>query len=318
MESSCASSIHELSVKNLLAKITTSWSQRAQVRKPIVDLAFDLQADDFLEDLLPFKDHPHYLAASWELKKQVLSCGWFIYNYKTVAVETEVINPCCVSLLADEIPGVSDFISKQVISETMVDESYHVLLVVKAVGVTSQQRNFTPMMSMTNLVKKMRSCQTLYNEQWQKKLVQLATAIVSEIFISDYLKLLSDCKTIQPLHQLTVAAHRKDEAVHANIFTQLTKAIYSQLDQQQRSFLAQILPKPVRWFADRDLALWLSLLEQINFPHAKEIIADCQSINDRCLELIDYQDLLNLSNEIGLMDVAVGREAFYEEGLLSV
>ena len=50
-------------------------------------------------------------------------------------------------------------------------------------------------------------------------IINLASAVVSEIFISD-------CEDIQPVNRLTVEAHRQDELAHGNIFKHLTKCIY--------------------------------------------------------------------------------------------
>ena len=48
----------------------------------------------------------------------------------------------------------------------------------------------------SQLIIKMRQAQEQCSAQWQKLLMQLATAIGSEVFISDYLKVLSHEPTI--------------------------------------------------------------------------------------------------------------------------
>lgn len=302
----------------VLKKLAGSWNTRAQVRKLDIDhsVQFHEEADDFLIDLLPFKDHPFFLSASDEIKKKVLSCGWIIYNQKTVAIETEIINPACVDLLAELIPGVADAVSKQIVSETMVDESYHVLLVLGAINITSQKRGLFIKAPSFNLVNNMRRMQGEYSFRWQKSLIQLATAIVSEIFISDYLKLLSENEQIQPINRYTVKVHREDELAHSNIFKNLSKCIYVNLNKKEKEFLAEIIAKPVKWFADRELDAWRSVLEQIKFDGASQMIADCKHINSQCLNFIDYSELISLADEIGLTDIPVGLDSFYKEGLI--
>ena len=209
------------SVKSLLVKISNSWEKRSQVRKNSkVDnlVVFDKEADDFLEEL--------------QVKKQILSCGWLIYNQKTFSIETKIITPACVHILFDEVPGFSDLVSKMIISETMVDESYHTLLVSNAIRLTSQYRMLSLVFPKFNLCRQMSLCQESYTEKWRKVLVQLATSIVSEIFISDYLKLISASSEIQPFNQLVTSIHRKDELAHAGIFKLLTKIIVSGLSKK--------------------------------------------------------------------------------------
>src|SRR3546814_1218477 len=65
-----------------------------------------------------------------------------------------------------------------------------------------------------NLVRFMEIEKARYNEDWQRILIQLATSVVSEIFVSDYLHQLSECHDIQPMNRATVAAHRHDELAH--------------------------------------------------------------------------------------------------------
>ena len=223
------------SVKSLLVKISNSWEKRSQVRKNSkVDnlVVFDKEADDFLEELLPFKHHYLYQSSSPQVKKQILSCGWLIYNQKTFSIETKIITPACVHILFDEVPGFSDLVSKMIISETMVDESYHTLLVSNAIRLTSQYRMLSLVFPKFNLCRQMSLCQESYTEKWRKVLVQLATSIVSEIFISDYLKLISASSEIQPFNQLVTSIHRKDELAHAGIFKLLTKIIVSGLSKK--------------------------------------------------------------------------------------
>src|SRR3546814_10869958 len=86
-----------------------------------------------------------------------------------------------------------------------------------------------------NLVRFMEIEKARYNEDWQRILIQLATSVVSEIFVSDYLHQLSECHDIQPMNRATVAAHRHDELAHSKIFTLLAEAFYPALSANERS-----------------------------------------------------------------------------------
>lgn len=309
----------------LLSKMSKNWHQRAQVgqvRQKVAKLeqpewSFDELKEDFRTDLLAFKDHPHFQQASPTMKKKILSCGWLAYNEKTVEIESKIITPTCQQIIGGEIPGVNDGISQQIASDTMVDEAYHIQLVVSACRITREKRHLQKL-KLPNfaLSTKMHLEQSYHSELWQKILIQLATSIVSEIFISDYLDLLAKDNSIQPLNQITVATHRCDEMAHGSIFKSLTKCIYSQLTQKQKEFFIKVLPKPVRWFANTELSVWKSMLQQIGFAHTESMIEDCAVSNEVNLERIDYTDLISLAEEVGILDSALGIDSFNRAGIL--
>ena len=312
--------------RTLLQKLVNNWHKRAQVgqiRQKAVKLnqpewSFDKDRDDFRVDLLPFKNHPHFQQAPVEVKKKILSCGWLAYSEKTVEIESKIIAPACNYIIGRDVPGVEDGISQQIASDTMVDEAYHVQLVVTACRVTREKRNLQKLrLPNFALTTNMYREQSYFSEPWQKILIQIATAIVSEIFISDYLDLLAHDRKIQPLNQLTVATHRQDEMAHGSIFKYLTKCIYNQLNEKQKEFFIDVLPKPVRWFANTELNVWQSMLQQIGFSHTESVINDCGAINEVNLKSIDYSDLISLAEEIGILDSTLGIDSFSREGILA-
>jgi hypothetical protein len=286
----------------ILKKMSSAWSKRAQIRKINVNhpIPFDDSADDFLVRLLPFSQHPYFIDASYEMKRKILSCGWMIYNQKTLVIETEIINPACVNILQGFIPGADDFTSKKIASETMMDEFYHVSLVLNAIELTSLHRNLFITMPSFNIVRNMRRLQSSYTSNWEKIIIQLVTAIVSEIFISDYLKWISDNETIQPINRFSVNVHREDEFAHRAIFKNLTKCIYVNLNREQKEFFACHFIQPIQWFDDLELDCWKEVLKQIHFPHAETMIKDCQHNNIAMLPNADYAELISLANEIGI------------------
>ncbi len=66
---------------------------------------------------------------------------------------------------------------------------------------------------------------------------------VSEVFVSDYLKLFSTDQTIQPFNRVVVDTHRRDKDAHSYIFKSLVKCIYSELSTEQKEFFIDVLPK---------------------------------------------------------------------------
>lgn len=165
-----------------LHRLAVNWERRAQVKREELraEALIDDRKPDFLLEILPFQAHPAFLAASDEMQQQILSCGWLAYNEKTVDIEAHIITPACLHMIYGEVPGLRDGVSRQLASETLVDEAYHTLLVSNASQVTRTQRHLEGLPIPTSaLVTKMRQAQSLYCESWQRILIQLATAIVS-------------------------------------------------------------------------------------------------------------------------------------------
>jgi len=305
---------------SLLQKMDGNWSVRAQVKyheELNSQYQFDETQKDFRDDLLPFKDHPYYLQASEKVKNKILSCGWLIYNRKTVDIELKLINPVCNHIISERIPGTEDETIQQIASDTLVDESYHVKLVNKACSITQKHRGLQSLkLPEFHIVSEMSRALECCTETWQKIIVQLVTAIVSELLISDYLKLLADDMTIQPINRITVDTHRRDELAHSSIFKNLTKCIYSQLNEEEKKFFDDMLPKPVCWFGNMELDVWEAILKQIGFPQAEKMIAECK-LNPINLKQIDYTGVTALAEELGILECDRGFDSFARQGLLN-
>ena len=138
-------------------------------------------------------------------------------------------------------------------------------------------------------------------ESWEKELVSAVTAIVSEVFISDYLKLLTKADGIQPMNLAVVKAHYADEMVHGKVFKLLAKNMFANLNTEQREFFADVLYLPSVWFADNELDVWLSALQQINFKNAESMIADTKLRNASNIENLDFSEVNFLARELGIV-----------------
>lgn len=304
---------------SLLRKLTQNWPYRAQIKKNELDekALLDDRKDDFLIDLLPFKEHPLFLVTSDEMKKKILTCGWLAYNEKTVDIEAKIITPACMRIIYGEVPGLQDIVSTHVASQTLVDEAYHVLLVNRAIQLTKERRNLLSItLPESNLISKMREFQRIHSEKWQKTIIHIVTAIVSEVFISDYLKLLSNDTSIQPFNRMVVDIHRRDELSHSSIFKSMAKCIYSSLSTTKRDFFMYVLPKPVTWFANLELDVWHAMLDQIGFPNTTNLINDCKGMHEAGLLKLDYSGLVSLAQELGIYNTTIGMDSFYQEGLM--
>jgi hypothetical protein len=287
----------------ILKKLAASWPARAAVKKEELEIEglYSEDAPDFLPDLLPFKDHPDFDKASDDLKQKALSCGWLAYNEKTIAIETSIISPACMHVIRAEVPGVTFEACKETMAQTFVDEAYHTLLLVNACRVTRQRRGLEQLrIPQFALVTNMFACQEQHAEPWKKMLVQLVCATVSEVSISDYLSLLSGATSIQPLNMITTEIHRRDEHAHSGLFKKIGQMIYHGLSHREREFFVQELPKPLLWFTNQELAVWRSMLQQIDFPHADRIIRDCQGQHECDLKRRDFSALDEVANNLGI------------------
>lgn len=294
--------------RRLLQKMSNNWHKRAQVKRDKNEIVesefiFDKNRDDFLIDLLPFKNHPDFLKCSSEIKQRILSLGWLMYNKKTVDIEAKIVTPSCNDILYGDIPGLDDQGSQQVISEVMVDEAYHILLVVKACRITCEERDLSHIRFPTfDLVSNLHREKERCLDTWKKSLLQLATSVVSEVFISDYLDLLCHNNDIQPLNTLTVKTHRADELAHHSIFKSLAKCMYHNLNKDHQEFFSQSLLKPLHWFASQELISWQSVLQQIGFANWERMTQDCIATSECNLMKVDYSGLVKLAEELEIKD----------------
>lgn len=302
--------------KNCLKKISKNWDKVAMVRRLDFDdeiPIFDLNGNDFLEELLPFRNTEAYRSAPETMKQKILTCGWIMYNEKTVSVETEVVTPACISILKGEVPGLTDSHSREVAAETMTDESYHSLLVIKANNIVKEARKIDVSATGFNLPKRIETYQKQFGIGWKEILVKVAAAIVSEVFISDYLYLLSHDHRVQGMNRMVVRAHLKDELVHGLTFKSFARIMYKNLNREQQRFFAAVLPKPIKWFADRELPVWKNMLEQIGFEGAEDMLLECSKQNDNPLKSIDYSKIIRLADEIGITRTQFGVTALSQE-----
>ena len=284
-----------------LQRIQDSWDARAGVKQEQLSLDWDPRYPDFLIDLLPFHDHPDFIAAPEELKAKALTLGWLAYNEKTVAIESQIIGPACSHLLDGEIGDFRADTHRITISEAMVDEAFHILLVSRSSAISRSRRGLTDVViPHCSLVTNMRRRQADFPEEWKKRLITVATSIVSETLITDYLSTLSSAPDVQPLHRVTTEIHRRDEAAHNGVFKSLGALLYHTLSRSEREFFLDVLAEPTRWFGDPELDVWHSMLTQIGFPKADQIIADCRAESELRATRLDLSTLEGLFADLGV------------------
>lgn len=287
--------------KNLLNKLSSYWPRRAIVKKEELDFGlFDPTKVDFIEELLPFSDHPTYQQLDSNLKNKILSSAWIAYNEKTIALETAVVNPLCVDIIYNQLPGLNNETCTKTASEIMTDEAYHVLMVVNSTKITRQNRMLYFHLEKLNLVQHMQEEQDKYPEYWQKCIIQFITALVAEIFTSKSMAALSKNTAIQPLHQKTVHAHYIDEAAHGSVFKELAKLFFARLATNEKNFFIRNILKPSQWLADPELNNWNIIFDNINVRNTRELIEDCKQNYALKIRQMDHTNILNLGEELGI------------------
>jgi hypothetical protein len=284
-----------------LQRIQDSWDARAGVKQEPLSLDWDPRYPDFLIDLLPFHDHPDFQSAPEELRTKALTLGWLAYNEKTVAIESQIISPACSHLIDGEIGDFRADTHRITIAEAMVDEAFHILLVSRSSAISRTRRGLTDVViPHCSLVTQMKRRQADFPEDWKKLLVTVATSIVSETLITDYLSTLSAAPDIQPLHRVTTEIHRRDEATHNGVFKSLGALLYHTLSLREREFFLDVLVEPTRWFGDPELDVWHSMLKQIGFPKTDQIIDDCRAEAELRSTRLDLSTLEGLFADLGV------------------
>lgn len=289
-------------VASSVGRLTETWPLRAGVKRDAPDPAklYVPDAPDFLEALLPFREHPRYRAASTDWRQRILTCGWIAYNEKTVAIESHVIVPACRHVIDGDVAGFDDESCRQALAQIFVDEAFHVLLTLDAARVARTRRGLRDVrVPPPRVVTRMLTAEREAAHAWQRPLIRVLCAIVSEVSISDYLALLATAPDIQPFNRIATDVHRKDEAAHAVLFKALARAMYRGLPPVQQTFVREFLPAPVAWFADFELEVWRAMLRQVGFPGADLMIDECQAAADLDLTRRDYSALTDLAAELG-------------------
>jgi hypothetical protein len=286
-----------------LNKMAGSWAARAAVKmdEPENQASYDSRLPDFLPELLPFHEHPDFRHAPEPYRQAALSCGWLAYSEKTVAIESRIVSPACMHLVDSDVAGLCGERFREPVAQALVDESYHILLVVRACGLTRRLRGLADLhLPQFELVTNMRRCQDAYAERWKKILIQLATAVVSELLVSDYLRLLAQAPDIQPLNRITTEIHRRDEAAHNGLFKSLGAVIYHALNAYEKEFFVRALTLPAAWFASPEWEVWHAMLGQIGFPNADRMLRDCQANQQSRRAGLDLTTLEVLFADLGV------------------
>ena len=285
------------SVALMLKKLSTLWRNRAAVNQgpqDYAELVFDPSRKDFSESLLPFRDHPAWLAASDEMKSRCLSYAWGIYNLKTIYIECDVVTPTCEDII--KLPPSNSrnrAVLQDVMSQALLDEALHTRMSLMASNYIYTMRGLAPLdFDAFNLVQWRRGVLAGCNAEWERRLTRFAMACASETLITDYLKTMAEDASIQNVCHVTTKTHAMDEWSHSSVFSFVAIDIVQGLSQQERDYLRAIILKTVEMFANNEMGAWECVFKMLQFPNYRDILNDVGASNEVGIYTESVQSLI--------------------------
>jgi hypothetical protein len=291
----------------VIRRLVGNWHRRATVKRdePDLDELFEPDRPDYPERILPFHDHPTYQALPPEVRTQLLSWAWIAYNRHTVTAEQRVANPAFALVMDGEFPALRGEALNLSLAQAMVDEQYHTLMHLNASAVTRRRRGWSmpdSELPLSHTAREHERLREAASERWQRSLVTLAFATVSEISINAYLDLLAEDTEIQPINSSVARLHNRDEYCHASISAVLAEVVYDQLDPQPKRFFLDALLAGLEAFVATDYRTWDRIVDAVGVPGGREMLADCRRDAGRTRLVRDYSGLHQLARQLDVLD----------------
>jgi 4-aminobenzoate N-oxygenase len=274
---------HDSNGHDILQAFVNNWPKRAGVRRDEFYeqdyAARDPHLLDYPLPLLPFANHPTFERAPEQTKEQVLTWAWLLYNDRVIEIEHLVTASAINMLLYGVIPGAEDFHVRQALQQTLIDEQFHLMMHEIAVVETKRLRRIDEPLKYPNSIvyRKLLEHQDGVSEQWQKNMLTLLWATVSEMTINAYLDLLARAEGIQPTHKKLNWLHNRDEFAHNKIFLEVTKVLFRRLGRKQQRFFVESLPKTLNAFTSHDFSAWSAILERVKLDGREKLVQDCEA-----------------------------------------
>ena len=203
-------------------------------------------------------------------------------------------------VLHDRFPGTTHASIKSNVVQAMVDESYHTLMHTEATLLTERRRGLrfdATRLPQPLTYRRLCEAQARTESPWERDLLTLAFAVVSEVSINAYLSLLSGDETIQRSSSMITALHNKDEFSHALVIGEIVH-----LDDGQKGFFAGALSAGLHAFVASDFETWRAILHVLAFDGADEIVGDCIATPSTRALVRDYSGLEGLAAELSITD----------------
>lgn len=291
----------------VIARLAGNWARRAGVKRgePDLDELFETDRPDYPEHLLPFRDHPVYLALPAESRSRLLAWAWVSFNKNIMDIEQRVVNPAFGLLAADVFDTGMDESMTVAVTQGMVDEQYHTLMHLNASAVTRRQRGYHLPESALPLAHKARRCrerQAGAAHEWQRNLGMFAFATVAEISINAHLDLIARDDGLQPVNRVTAELHNRDEYCHASFTDEIAKAVFPRLDRDRRRYFLDALADGLDAFAANDYGTWRRVIEYEGIEGGRQMLLDVEHDAGRARLLQDFSGLYRLCGELGAIE----------------
>jgi 4-aminobenzoate N-oxygenase len=292
----------------LVQRLAQSWQRRAAVRtrdfETGMDAEYDSDIPDYPVELLPFAQHPRFLAATPAQRQRILTEAWLVYNERVIVAEEYVANPALRKVMHGVFPGADNIVLKKAVQQTLIDEHFHTYIHMLAVDRTRHLRRCeaSPRYPRSVTYQRLLELQAQASSTWERHLLCLVWTAVSEVSINAYLRLLSNNDTIQPMHTLVTRLHDRDEAAHGRLMIEVTKSLYLHMTHEQRHLFVNSLRPALDAFVIHDFSAWSVILNQVGLAGAEEILADCEHHTATATMVRDFSGLSRLAQELDLMD----------------
>ncbi|MBD1583919.1 diiron oxygenase [Pseudoalteromonas sp. S16_S37] len=269
-----------LNEQTIFKVLSNNWNTRAAVRKERLDLDQYCESSlpEFPISMVPFWDWPEFADVTEETKQRLLAGAWIFYNEHTIMTEDEIVNPLCSKLLKITNLGIDSPKTKQILAQTMVDEQFHILMCLEVCNSARRRFNLESfVVPSSRPIINLKKYISEIEDEHQSLLIQLAYATVTELTINNFLRAISEDKTIQPLNRMNTALHRKDEAGHEAVFKELSATAYSHLTPKNKAFFKRYVEQALHDFANPDSRSWDALLTHLEIPNREAIIAKLEA-----------------------------------------
>jgi hypothetical protein len=291
--------------RKVIDRLASSWDQRVAVRQERLDLSqyCDDGIPDFPSALVPFWDDAQFARQEPIAKLRFLGAAWIAYNEKAIYMEDEIVQPLCSLLLKNALPGVADPQVKQVLAQIQVDEQFHILMCLEICNVARTRHRLEAYgMPEPLLGLRMKARLAASADAREQTLVRLAYAVVAETAIHAYLKQISSDMTIQPLNRINTDLHRRDESAHGAAFLEITRSVYKNLDQGERTLFQGCMTQALNAYAEMDLSMWSSILDHLQIDGRAAILQRLAPVLNNKRPSKDYTYLVGLLDELGIRD----------------
>ncbi|GAA0397158.1 4-aminobenzoate N-oxygenase [Streptomyces luteireticuli] len=291
-----------------LGRLVRAWPRRAAVvnKADILDewADYDTLVPDYPLEIVPFAEHPLFLAAEPHQRQRVLTGMWIGYNERVIATEQLIAEPAFDLVMHGVFPGSDDPLIRKSVQQAVVDESFHTYMHMLAIDRTRELRKISERPPQPELVTYRRLRRVLADmpEKWERDIAVLVWGAVAETCINALLALLARDTTIQPMHALITTLHLRDETAHGSIVIEVVRELYARMNEEQRRALVRCLPIALEAFAEQDLSALLLELNAAGVRGAEEIVGDLRATAGGKRLVRDFSGARKMVEQLGLDD----------------